>query len=1217
MYLDKKNSKGDSNLSNSTYNSEQEVEKDLDKTKDKLNSDHSICQDEDETKSPLITKRSEDNVNSSYFVEKIQKIFVRFSALNTMSEMMLKSFISPMQKAVILPQDYKRSSAMLSNVIKSLKSKSKKSKKQAYLYPTSKISGTGEKSGYHSSFQQSTLSLSNPGRKSSKLHRRKPVSESGRESAYLANISPLLCERLSTLGYDPEDRYRNSMEFIRRRVYEAESHVHENNTNEEKFDDPTSKVLPFLSPLPPLITPPRNQHPELGFFLPIFHDGPLSIPTESLKHYFDREQIQQLLDSKAYTLLLFYLLKLLSECENGVDKFNINFYIGVTFLKAQMYPEAIEYLRDSELLLNDSMLDPYLLITNISTIYVHMGDAYKACGNNRAAIECYGKSISSHQGKRDEPASNCYIPVALIHMKSSNASRADNQISKSVKDLEGPLSSSEELSAEDSCSCHSSLGNAFHNAGDYDSAAKEYKEAIDIAESSDLVSLTWLHGNLGNVMISIGKKDKGIHHLKKALNLTLAHDCTPSSLSRALNNLGTGYQAVGDLKTAEEYFDQALCQAIYGEDLVGQARAYGNIGNICMARKDYERAIPHYAEVLNLCDDRSVKHVAHHNRGCAYYELAEQKRIKQDGLEFQSRGCGPHVQFQEFTKEPESILSLYKRALKDLDLVIEKNEQSFTGEEVAKGCLDLFVCMFESNAKTFSRAQDCAYSIGDHHKAMLIAEQCRSRTLGELLLKRKASSLHKKLFSPIALDQIVDIMRLQQPNVPVVMLSWTGNRLLGWVLLHDGKEVSMDTFEQEVSQEAFDGSSLDNYLRYSLNRVLSDELEVYDEQNDHQPSAMPAEIEQSGMSESDKKAKEMAEFSPAVKLFKLVGEPIKAILATAEKASGIATNKRNFILIPDSTLKLIPYAALCDENDSTSTFGDDYNITFMPSLLTLGIMSQTPSMVMSIPCDDNDTCIVGDPTTPSFSIDQHEWSLGPLPHSKEEAESVGYYMKSKPLLHHEPTKSVVMSRLETAKLIHIAAHGSAARNFLVLAGATFDMRTTLDIKVSKGMVQDAKDLLLYASDVASLSLKAGLVVLSSCDSGRGVIKGDDIQGMARAFLLAGAQSVMTSLWKVPDKSARFFMQFFYRYLLDGHTSSEALSKASCSIRAFDEFSSMIHWSGYQITGKDTSVQQTLSEEERIARKMFGRRCSPFPRLNIIKEFKEAIITNKLSDIQVL
>ena len=114
----------------------------------------------------------------------------------------------------------------------------------------------------------------------------------------------------------------------------------------------------------------------------------------------------------------------------------------------------------------------------------------------------------------------------------------------------------------------------------------------------------------------------------------------------------------------------------------------------------------------------------------------------------------------------------------------------------------------------------------------------------------------------------------------------------------------------------------------------------------------------------------------------------------------------------------------------------------------------------------------------------------------------------------------------------------------------------------KGIVQSPHELLLlYAADVQSLSLCAGLVVLTSCDSSRGVMKGDDIQGIARSFLLAGAQSVMTSIWKVPDKSACYFMQFFYRYLHDGFTSSEALSKASRSIRAFEEFSSMIHWSG--------------------------------------------------------
>ena len=60
-----------------------------------------------------------------------------------------------------------------------------------------------------------------------------------------------------------------------------------------------------------------------------------------------------------------------------------------------------------------------------------------------------------------------------------------------------------------------------------------------------------------------------------------------------------------------------------------------------------------------------------------------------------------------------------------------------------------------------------------------------------------------------------------------------------------------------------------------------------------------------------------------------------------------------------------------------------------------------------------------------------------------------------------------------------------------------------------------------------------LVVLSSCDSARGQVKTEGVIGMARAFLSAGAHSVLASLWRVPDESANVFMQFFYQLLVNG------------------------------------------------------------------------------------
>ena len=140
-----------------------------------------------------------------------------------------------------------------------------------------------------------------------------------------------------------------------------------------------------------------------------------------------------------------------------------------------------------------------------------------------------------------------------------------------------------------------SLGNLFQVIGESERAVNEYESAIDLAtELGDDVSLGWNHGNLGNALLGLHLRDKALHYLFKALNMAVDYETTPQAIGRAYDNLGTAYQSLNELDKAEEYYDLALAQAIYGNDIPGQARVYGKIGNLQMLNKQYDRAVPHY-----------------------------------------------------------------------------------------------------------------------------------------------------------------------------------------------------------------------------------------------------------------------------------------------------------------------------------------------------------------------------------------------------------------------------------------------------------------------------------------------------------------------------------------------------------------------------------------------------------------------------------------------
>ena len=78
------------------------------------------------------------------------------------------------------------------------------------------------------------------------------------------------------------------------------------------------------------------------------------------------------------------------------------------------------------------------------------------------------------------------------------------------------------------------------------------------------------------------------------------------------------------------------------------------------------------------------------------------------------------------------------------------------------------------------------------------------------------------------------------------------------------------------------------------------------------------------------------------------------------------------------------------------------------------------------------------------------------------------------------------------------------------------------------------------SDILATNLRARLVVLSCSHSGRGrMLRGVGVVGIARAFLAAGARSVLVTLWAIDDEATMMFMKSFYQHLKEGNTASGA------------------------------------------------------------------------------
>lgn len=154
-------------------------------------------------------------------------------------------------------------------------------------------------------------------------------------------------------------------------------------------------------------------------------------------------------------------------------------------------------------------------------------------------------------------------------------------------------------------------------------------------------------------------------------------------------------------------------------------------------------------------------------------------------------------------------------------------------------------------------------------------------------------------------------------------------------------------------------------------------------------------------------------------------------------------------------------------------------------------------------------------------------------------------------------KAFKESDLENYKYIHIAAHGIHDNENPKYSGILLGRDES-----------DDEDGLLQSHEIFSLNLNADLVVLSSCFSGFGEIDPNEGNlGIYRSFLIAGARSVIISLWNVEDESTSILFEKFYGYLMEGKSKSESLRLAKLYLKNDPRFFHPFYWAPFILIGE--------------------------------------------------
>jgi len=189
-----------------------------------------------------------------------------------------------------------------------------------------------------------------------------------------------------------------------------------------------------------------------------------------------------------------------------------------------------------------------------------------------------------------------------------------------------------------------------------------------------------------------------------------------------------------------------------------------------------------------------------------------------------------------------------------------------------------------------------------------------------------------------------------------------------------------------------------------------------------------------------------------------------------------------------------------------------------------------------------------------------------------EVEMIGKLLNIPPLTGREATKERVLERITSVALVHIAARGRKESGEIFLApNAGWENNQDQGTR-SKIRIPKEEDYLLTVSDVLQVRLRARLVVLSCSHSGRGEVNSEGVVGIARAFLAAGARSVLASLWTISDEATMEFMTIFYQHLKDGERASVALHQAMKTLRESEKFCAAKYWAPFVLIGDDVKLE---------------------------------------------
>jgi CHAT domain-containing protein/tetratricopeptide (TPR) repeat protein len=421
-------------------------------------------------------------------------------------------------------------------------------------------------------------------------------------------------------------------------------------------------------------------------------------------------------------------------------------------------------------------------------------------------------------------------------------------------------------------------------------------------------------------------------------------------------------------------------------------------------------------------------------------------------------------------------------------------------------------------------------------QALQASEVARARAFADLLARPHASSSStigesnlpvSSLSStkPITLDEIRQLVR--DTGITVVEYFVLKDALLTWVITppnSEFKDVQLYQINQQVindevqiTQRVFNGKVTQHHKSITKSKVIRDSLKMLKKANrvkegEYRVTKVAKLIEL--LAQKNTTDYEQQTANELKSLYDILIAPIGDFLPKNEPEKVVT-------IIPHDELFRVPFVALARSVNQVGKVEhylvEDHTLTYAPSLTVLNLSRQMkresviPSSLLAV-------------IKPSLGKDDLGKTLEDLPKTVDiRNATVNFYEPTSTLVlgDSEATKEKVLAEAPLRDIVLFYTHA------ILKEENSLESYIALTQKTPDGFLEPKTDGFLRAKTIGNQHLNSNLVILAACQTGRGEITGDGVQGLARMFMVAGAKNVMVSLWSVPQSQTLDLMYEFH------------------------------------------------------------------------------------------